>query len=102
MRVRQEEPSPPRPEAYPIPTQTYPREYFTFPASKSQDRVGPGQPWQSNEAEPLPPMDNHTNNSMSMQVSLRLNVRKSAFSFNSYFACLLYPNNINVILILCD
>uniref|UniRef100_A0A665V4M7 Afadin n=1 Tax=Echeneis naucrates TaxID=173247 RepID=A0A665V4M7_ECHNA len=39
-----DEPSPPRPEAYPIPTQTYPREYFTIPASKSQDRVvGPGQ-----------------------------------------------------------
>ncbi|XP_021324369.1 afadin isoform X43 [Danio rerio] len=62
-----EEPSPPRPEAYPIPTQTYPREYFTFPASKSQDRMGPGQPWQNNEQEPLPPMDNHSNNSMVMQ-----------------------------------
>ncbi|XP_067274087.1 afadin isoform X2 [Pseudorasbora parva] len=62
-----EEPSPPHPEAYPIPTQTYPREYFTFPASKSQDRVGPGQPWQNNDPEPLPPMDNHSNNSMAMQ-----------------------------------
>ncbi|XP_058611520.1 afadin isoform X9 [Onychostoma macrolepis] len=62
-----EEPSPPRPEAYPIPTQTYPREYFTFPASKSQDRMGPGQPWQNNEPEVLPPMDNHSNNSMAMQ-----------------------------------
>ncbi|XP_016411973.1 afadin-like [Sinocyclocheilus rhinocerous] len=62
-----EEPSPPHPEAYPIPTQTYPREYFTFPASKSQDRMGPGQPWQNNELEPLPPMDNHSNNSMAMQ-----------------------------------
>ncbi|XP_065112353.1 afadin isoform X11 [Paramisgurnus dabryanus] len=61
-----EEPSPPRPEAYPIPTQTYPRDYFTFPAPKSQDRVGPGQPWQNNEPEPLPPMDNHTNNNMAM------------------------------------
>uniref|UniRef100_A0AAQ4RDQ6 Afadin, adherens junction formation factor a n=1 Tax=Gasterosteus aculeatus aculeatus TaxID=481459 RepID=A0AAQ4RDQ6_GASAC len=43
-----DEPSPPRPEAYPIPTQTYPREYFTIPASKSQDRVvvvpGQGRP----------------------------------------------------------
>uniref|UniRef100_A0A671NHZ7 Afadin n=1 Tax=Sinocyclocheilus anshuiensis TaxID=1608454 RepID=A0A671NHZ7_9TELE len=38
-----DEPSPTHPEAYPIPTQTYPREYFTFPASKSQDRMGPGQ-----------------------------------------------------------
>uniref|UniRef100_A0A673HY66 Afadin n=1 Tax=Sinocyclocheilus rhinocerous TaxID=307959 RepID=A0A673HY66_9TELE len=62
-----EEPSPPHPEAYPIPTQTYPREYFTFPASKSQDRMGPGQPWQNNEPEPLPPMDNHSNNSMAIQ-----------------------------------
>ncbi|XP_051951328.1 afadin-like isoform X11 [Xyrauchen texanus] len=62
-----EEPSPPHPEAYPIPTQTYPREYFTFPASKCQDRVGPGQPWQNNEPEPLPPMDNHTNNNIAMQ-----------------------------------
>ncbi|XP_016353271.1 afadin-like isoform X10 [Sinocyclocheilus anshuiensis] len=62
-----EEPSPTHPEAYPIPTQTYPREYFTFPASKSQDRMGPGQPWQNNELEPLPPMDNHSNNSMAMQ-----------------------------------
>ncbi|XP_067240427.1 afadin isoform X8 [Chanodichthys erythropterus] len=66
-----EEPSPPRPEAYPIPTQTYPREYFTFPASKSQDRMGPGQPWQNNEPEPLPPMDNHSNNSMAMQRVVR-------------------------------
>ncbi|XP_052392055.1 afadin isoform X18 [Carassius gibelio] len=64
-----EEPSPPRPEAYPIPTQTYPREYFTFPASKSQDRMGPGQPWQNNELEPLPPIDNHSNNSMAMQAA---------------------------------
>uniref|UniRef100_A0A671NFG7 Afadin n=1 Tax=Sinocyclocheilus anshuiensis TaxID=1608454 RepID=A0A671NFG7_9TELE len=62
-----EEPSPPHPEAYPIPTQTYPREYFTFPASKSQDRMGPGQPWQNNEPEPLPLMDNHSNNSMQQQ-----------------------------------
>uniref|UniRef100_A0AAR2LAS1 Afadin, adherens junction formation factor a n=1 Tax=Pygocentrus nattereri TaxID=42514 RepID=A0AAR2LAS1_PYGNA len=69
-----EEPSPPRPEAYPIPTQTYPREYFTFPASKSQDRMGPGpgQPWQSNEPEPLTPMDDHQHNSMTMQVTDRL------------------------------
>ncbi|XP_075123842.1 afadin isoform X3 [Leptodactylus fuscus] len=35
-----EEPQlPSRPEAYPIPTQTYIREYFTFPNHKSQDRV---------------------------------------------------------------
>uniref|UniRef100_A0A3Q2D5P4 Afadin n=1 Tax=Cyprinodon variegatus TaxID=28743 RepID=A0A3Q2D5P4_CYPVA len=59
-----DEPSPPRPEAYPIPTQTYPREYFTIPASKSQDRVvGPGQMppqhWQGMEdRERLPVVDN--------------------------------------------
>uniref|UniRef100_A0A667YV20 Afadin n=1 Tax=Myripristis murdjan TaxID=586833 RepID=A0A667YV20_9TELE len=65
-----EEPSPPRPEAYPIPTQTYPREYFTIPASKSQDRVvgpgqGPSQHWQAMEdRERLPVVDNLHNNSM--------------------------------------
>ncbi|XP_042245593.1 afadin isoform X7 [Thunnus maccoyii] len=59
-----DEPSPPRPEAYPIPTQTYPREYFTIPASKSQDRVvgpgqGPSQHWQGMEdRERLPQVDN--------------------------------------------
>ncbi|XP_066103800.1 afadin isoform X4 [Saccopteryx bilineata] len=37
----EEQSPPPRPEAYPIPTQTYTREYFTFPASKSQDRAAP-------------------------------------------------------------
>lgn len=71
--IPQEEPSPPRPEAYPIPTQTYPREYFTIPASKSQDRVvGPGQMppqhWQGMEdRERLPVVDNIHN---SMQVGL--------------------------------
>lgn len=69
--VRQDEPSPPRPEAYPIPTQAYPREYFTIPASKSQDRVvgpgqGPSQHWQGLEdRERLPVVDNMHN---SMQV----------------------------------
>ncbi|XP_069811608.1 afadin isoform X11 [Dendropsophus ebraccatus] len=39
-----EEPQlPSRPEAYPIPTQTYTREYFTFPNPKSQDRITPAQ-----------------------------------------------------------
>ncbi|XP_053447021.1 afadin isoform X10 [Nycticebus coucang] len=43
----------PRPEAYPIPTQTYTREYFTFPASKSQDRMGPSQnQWPNYEEKP--------------------------------------------------
>ncbi|XP_024865172.1 afadin isoform X2 [Kryptolebias marmoratus] len=65
-----DEPSPPRPEAYPIPTQTYSREYFTIPASKSQDRVvGPGQAppqhWQGMEdRERLPVVDSIHNNSM--------------------------------------
>lgn len=69
--IHQDEPSPPRPEAYPIPTQTYPREYFTIPASKSQDRVvgpgqGPPQHWQGMEdRERLPVVDNIHN---SMQV----------------------------------
>ncbi|XP_061602702.1 afadin isoform X10 [Cololabis saira] len=62
-----DEPSPPHPEAYPIPTQTYPREYFTIPASKSQDRVlgpgqGPPQHWQGMEdREGLPVADNMHN-----------------------------------------
>ncbi|KAM4770953.1 afadin [Rhinophrynus dorsalis] len=36
----EEQTLPARPEAYPIPTQTYTREYFTFPTPKSQDRMG--------------------------------------------------------------
>ncbi|MFT7803001.1 afadin isoform X1 [Arapaima gigas] len=64
-----EEPSPPRPEAYPIPTQTCPREYFTFPASKSQDRVGPvpGQPWQSSDDRPPDHSDDHHSSNMALQ-----------------------------------
>uniref|UniRef100_A0A3Q2YWH5 Afadin n=1 Tax=Hippocampus comes TaxID=109280 RepID=A0A3Q2YWH5_HIPCM len=67
-----DEPSPPRPEAYPIPTQTYAREYFTIPASKSQDRVvgpGPGssQHWQTMEdREHLASVDK-IHNSMQVQ-----------------------------------
>ncbi|XP_009987505.1 PREDICTED: afadin-like, partial [Tauraco erythrolophus] len=49
----EEQTLPPRPEAYPIPTQTYTREYFTFPASKSQDRMGPAQgQWPNYEEKP--------------------------------------------------
>ncbi|XP_056219484.1 afadin isoform X14 [Seriola aureovittata] len=64
-----DEPSPPRPEAYPIPTQTYPREYFTIPASKSQDRVvgpgqGPSQHWQGMEDRERLPMVDSIHNSM--------------------------------------
>uniref|UniRef100_A0A8C9Y5N7 Afadin n=1 Tax=Sander lucioperca TaxID=283035 RepID=A0A8C9Y5N7_SANLU len=64
-----DEPSPPRPEAYPIPTQTYPREYFTIPASKSQDRVvgpgqGPSQHWQGMEDRERLPLVDNIHNSM--------------------------------------
>ncbi|XP_070842817.1 afadin isoform X14 [Chaetodon trifascialis] len=64
-----DEPSPPRPEAYPIPTQTYPREYFTIPASKSQDRVvgpgqGPSQHWQGMEDRERLPVADNIHNSM--------------------------------------
>ncbi|XP_063089120.1 afadin isoform X8 [Cavia porcellus] len=49
----EEQTPPPRPEAYPIPTQTYTREYFTFPASKSQDRMAPPQnQWPNYEDKP--------------------------------------------------
>ncbi|XP_030665830.1 afadin isoform X3 [Nomascus leucogenys] len=49
----EEQTPPPRPEAYPIPTQTYTREYFTFPASKSQDRMAPPQnQWPNYEEKP--------------------------------------------------
>ncbi|KAJ8396215.1 hypothetical protein AAFF_G00020820, partial [Aldrovandia affinis] len=67
-----EEQSPPHPEAYPIPTQTYTREYFTFPASKSQDRMGPasGQPWQNSEERPPGPMDDHHSSNMALQEDL--------------------------------
>uniref|UniRef100_A0A452U4A6 Afadin n=1 Tax=Ursus maritimus TaxID=29073 RepID=A0A452U4A6_URSMA len=53
---------PPRPEAYPIPTQTYTREYFTFPASKSQDRMAPPQnQWPNYEEKPhMHPDSNHS------------------------------------------
>ncbi|XP_064342526.1 afadin isoform X12 [Camelus dromedarius] len=49
----EEEPPAPRPEAYPVPTQTSTREYFTFPASRSQDRAAPPQnQWPSYEEKP--------------------------------------------------
>ncbi|XP_060609736.2 afadin isoform X26 [Anolis sagrei] len=59
---------PPRPEAYPIPTQTYTREYFTFPASKSQDRMGPAQnQWSSYEEKPQVPEESNHYISAAMQ-----------------------------------
>ncbi|XP_013372797.1 PREDICTED: afadin isoform X11 [Chinchilla lanigera] len=59
----EEQTPPPRPEAYPIPTQTYTREYFTFPASKSQDRMAPPQnQWPNYEDKPHMHTDsNHSN-----------------------------------------
>lgn len=65
----QEQILPPRPEAYPIPTQTYTREYFTFPASKSQDRMGPAQnQWSSYEEKPQIPVENNHYVTATMQV----------------------------------
>ncbi|XP_047589866.1 afadin isoform X16 [Lutra lutra] len=56
----EEQTPPPRPEAYPIPTQTYSREYFTFPASRSQDRVAaPQNQWPSYEEKPHMHTDNN-------------------------------------------
>ncbi|XP_012994043.2 afadin isoform X19 [Esox lucius] len=60
-----EEASPPRPEAYPIPTQTYPREYFTIPASKSTDRMGPAQgQLYADDRGPHGPMEDQHNMAM--------------------------------------
>ncbi|XP_014344840.1 afadin isoform X3 [Latimeria chalumnae] len=63
---------PSRPEAYPIPTQTYTREYFTFPASKSQDRLGPvpGQ-WQSYDDRPPVQAEDHHLSSAVVQRATR-------------------------------
>ncbi|XP_052379514.1 afadin-like isoform X14 [Oncorhynchus keta] len=63
-----DETSPPRPEAYPIPTQTYPREYFTIPASKSTDRMGPaaGQLY-TDDRGPPGSMEDHHNSSIAIQ-----------------------------------
>ncbi|KAJ8402828.1 hypothetical protein AAFF_G00361420 [Aldrovandia affinis] len=46
-----EEPLSPHPEAYPIPTQTYTRDFFSFPTPLSPDMGGPasGHPWQNSE-----------------------------------------------------
>ncbi|CAB1342884.1 unnamed protein product [Coregonus sp. 'balchen'] len=68
LSEEKDEPSPPHPEAYPIPTQTYPREYFTIPASKSTDRMGPapGQLYADDRGPPGPTEDHH-HNSMAMQ-----------------------------------
>ncbi|XP_060986503.1 afadin isoform X13 [Dama dama] len=65
----EEQTPPPRPEAYPIPTQTSTREYFTFPASKSQDRVAPPQSqWLGFEEKPHVVADgNHSSAAVQLQ-----------------------------------
>ncbi|XP_062428168.1 afadin isoform X11 [Rhea pennata] len=67
----EEQTLPPRPEAYPIPTQTYTREYFTFPASKSQDRMGPTQnQWPNYEDKPqIQAESNHSINTTMQRVA---------------------------------
>ncbi|XP_029450151.1 afadin isoform X5 [Rhinatrema bivittatum] len=64
----EEQPLPARPEAYPIPTQTYVREYFTFPASKSQDRMGSDQNQWSNHEEKLLAQAESTNHFSSTSI----------------------------------
>ncbi|XP_018413212.1 PREDICTED: afadin isoform X2 [Nanorana parkeri] len=64
-----EEPPPPaRPEAYPIPTQTYTREYFTFPTPKSQDRMAPAQSqWPDYEEKAQVQIGSHHSSNTSVQ-----------------------------------
>ncbi|XP_056675004.1 afadin isoform X4 [Monodelphis domestica] len=60
----------PRPEAYPIPTQTYTREYFTFPASKSQDRMVPVQnQWTNYDEKQQIQTDNHHSGAIIQRVT---------------------------------
>lgn len=67
--IFQEQTLPQRPEAYPIPTQTYTREYFTFPASKSQDRMGPAQSqWPNYEEKPQVQAESNHSINTTMQV----------------------------------
>ncbi|OCT77967.1 hypothetical protein XELAEV_18029066mg [Xenopus laevis] len=67
----EEETAPARPEAYPIPTQTYAREYFTFPTPKSQDRIGPAQNhWQGYDDKFQVQMgNNHAINNSAQQIA---------------------------------
>ncbi|XP_056422846.1 afadin isoform X7 [Hyla sarda] len=67
-----EEPQlPSRPEAYPIPTQTYTREYFTFPNPKSQDRITPAQgQWPDYEDKGHPQVgSNHSSNTSVQRIA---------------------------------
>ncbi|KAM5163941.1 afadin isoform 3-T3 [Mantella aurantiaca] len=64
----EEPPAPARPEAYPIPTQTYTREYFTFPTPKSQDRIVPAQnQWPDYEERIQVQMGSHHSSNTSVQ-----------------------------------
>ncbi|KAM9316702.1 afadin [Gastrophryne carolinensis] len=64
----EEPPAPARPEAYPIPTQTYTREYFTFPTPKSQDRMAPAQSQWPDYEEKIPvQMGSHHSSNTSVQ-----------------------------------
>ncbi|XP_073483616.1 afadin isoform X4 [Aquarana catesbeiana] len=64
----EEPPAPARPEAYPIPTQTYTREYFTFPTPKSQDRMAPAQSqWPDYEEKVQVQMGSHHSSNTSVQ-----------------------------------
>ncbi|KAM4042099.1 afadin isoform 3-T3 [Anomaloglossus baeobatrachus] len=60
-----------RPEAYPIPTQTYTREYFTFPNPKSQDRMhSPQGQWPDYEDKLHAQVgSNHSSNTSVQQIS---------------------------------
>ncbi|XP_072265216.1 afadin isoform X23 [Pyxicephalus adspersus] len=64
----EEPPAPARPEAYPIPTQTYTREYFTFPTPKSQDRMAPSQSqWPDYEEKVPVQIGSHYSSNTSVQ-----------------------------------
>ncbi|PIO34480.1 hypothetical protein AB205_0170410 [Aquarana catesbeiana] len=67
----EEPPAPARPEAYPIPTQTYTREYFTFPTPKSQDRMAPAQSqWPDYEEKVQVQMGSHHSSNTSVQIEV--------------------------------
>ncbi|KAM4693859.1 afadin isoform 2-T2 [Discoglossus pictus] len=67
----EDQPPPARPEAYPIPTQTYTREYFTFPTPKAQDRMGPAQSqWPDYEEKVQVQMgSNHSSNTSVQRIA---------------------------------
>ncbi|XP_041418237.1 afadin isoform X15 [Xenopus laevis] len=81
----EEETVPARPEAYPIPTQTYAREYFTFPTPKSQDRIGPAQnQWQGYEDKFQVQMgNNHARNNSAQQIAYSEEELRDNLAFQS-------------------